>query len=82
MVNPMTDTDHTRVRAFIADWFARFDRLAPIDAFLPNLHPQVDWDMWPAAGFKDGNLSFHSSSLDLYRLPDNRSNVSGCGSIA
>lgn len=45
MVNPMTDTDHTRVRAFIADWFARFDRLEPIDAFLPDLHPQVDWDM-------------------------------------
>ena len=33
------------ISAFIADWFARFDRLAPLDTFLPNLHPQVDWDM-------------------------------------
>ncbi|WP_170328486.1 hypothetical protein [Ruegeria arenilitoris] len=35
----------TQIRDFIADWFARFDRLDPIDAFLPDLHPQVDWDM-------------------------------------
>ncbi|PSL19380.1 hypothetical protein [Shimia abyssi] len=41
----MTDTYQQIVRAFIADWFSRFDRLEPIDAFLPDLHPQVDWDM-------------------------------------
>lgn len=33
------------IRSFIADWFARFDRLDPIEAFLPDLHPEVDWDM-------------------------------------
>jgi len=33
------------IPAFIADWFGRFDRLDPIEAFLPDLHPQVDWDM-------------------------------------
>ena len=38
-------TDTSKISAFIADWFARFDRLNPIDAFLPDLHPQVDWDM-------------------------------------
>ncbi|PLK70268.1 hypothetical protein C0V73_12875 [Rhizobium sp. TH135] len=30
---------------FITDWFYRFDRLDPVDAFLPNLHPDVEWDM-------------------------------------
>ena len=35
----------TDIPAFIADWFARFDRLEPIEAFLPDLHPQVHWDM-------------------------------------
>lgn len=38
-------TDTSKISGFIADWFARFDRLDPIDAFLPDLHPQVDWDM-------------------------------------
>ena len=33
------------VPAFIADWFARFDRLDPIGSFLPDLHPNVHWDM-------------------------------------
>jgi ketosteroid isomerase-like protein len=33
------------MQAFIANWFARFDRLDPVDAFLPNLHPDVIWDM-------------------------------------
>lgn len=41
----MTVIDHTLIWAFIADWFTRFDRLEPIDAFLSDLHPQVDWDM-------------------------------------
>lgn len=38
-------TDYPEIRLFIADWFARFDRLDPIDAFLPDLHPDVHWDM-------------------------------------
>ena len=38
-------TDYPEIRAFIADWFARFDRLDPIEAFLPDLHPDVNWDM-------------------------------------
>ena len=38
-------SNETQIRAFIADWFARFDRLDPIEAFLPDLHPDVDWDM-------------------------------------
>ncbi len=38
-------TDYPEIRGFIADWFARFDRLEPIEAFLPDLHPDVDWDM-------------------------------------
>lgn len=38
-------TDHSEIRAFIVNWFARFDRLDPIEAFLPDLHPDVDWDM-------------------------------------
>lgn len=41
----MTQTDYAKTRAFVADWFHRFDRLDPIDAFLPDLHPDVDWDM-------------------------------------
>ena len=35
----------TDIPAFIADWFARLDRLDPIEAFLPDLHPEVHWDM-------------------------------------
>ncbi|MEX0277893.1 MAG: hypothetical protein AB3N19_10270 [Ruegeria sp.] len=35
----------TNIRAFIADWFARFDRLDPIEAFLPDLHPDVERNM-------------------------------------
>lgn len=38
-------TEYPELEGFIADWFARFDRLDPIDAFLPDLHPQVVWDM-------------------------------------
>lgn len=30
-------TDYPEIRGFIADWFARFDRLDPIDAFLPDI---------------------------------------------
>ncbi|NOD77709.1 MULTISPECIES: nuclear transport factor 2 family protein [unclassified Ruegeria] len=37
--------DYPKIRSFIADWFARFDRLDPIEAFLEDLHPDVDWDM-------------------------------------
>ncbi len=37
--------DYSEIRSFIADWFARFDRLDPIEAFLQDLHPDVDWDM-------------------------------------
>lgn len=37
--------DDTNIRAFIADWFARFDRLNPIEAFLPDSHPGVEWNM-------------------------------------
>lgn len=43
MVNNMTD--HRIIHDFIVDWFARFDRLDPIEMFLPDLHPGVDWDM-------------------------------------
>jgi len=43
MVKDMTH--ETEIRAFVADWFARFDRLEPIDAFLTDLHPNVVWDM-------------------------------------
>ncbi|MCA0907719.1 hypothetical protein LCM27_15055 [Ruegeria marisrubri] len=49
-------TQNTEIRAFIADWFARFDRLDPIDAFLADLHPDVDWDMPDA----DPRLSGHA----------------------
>lgn len=38
-------TQHHQMRAFIEDWFRRFDRLDPVDAFLPNLHHDVVWDM-------------------------------------
>ena len=38
-------TENPKLVGFIGDWFARFDRLDPIDAFLPDLHPQVVWDM-------------------------------------
>ncbi|NOD36499.1 MULTISPECIES: nuclear transport factor 2 family protein [unclassified Ruegeria] len=37
--------DYPEIRSFITDWFAGFDRLDPIDAFLQDLHPDVDWDM-------------------------------------
>lgn len=33
------------IAAFVADWFARFDRLAPADAFMPDLAPDVVWQM-------------------------------------
>lgn len=38
-------TDYPEIRAFIADCFSRFDRLDPIEAFLGDLHPGVDWNM-------------------------------------
>lgn len=59
----MTDTDPAMIRAFVADWFARFDRLEPIDAFLPDLHPQVDWDMMDA----DRSLSGHDCVRSWYQ---------------
>lgn len=37
--------DNQKIKDFIADWFSRFDRLDPIEAFLPDLAPDVDWDM-------------------------------------
>ncbi|UWQ90854.1 hypothetical protein K3727_19220 [Rhodobacteraceae bacterium M382] len=59
----MTHTDHTIVRAFIADWFARFDRLEPVDAFLSDLHPQVGWDMIDI----DRTLSGHDRVRSWYQ---------------
>ena len=32
------------IKDFITDWFQRFDRLDPVEAFLPNLAPNVDWN--------------------------------------
>lgn len=43
MVTQMTPDK--QIHNFIADWFARFDRLDPIDVFLTDLHPLVEWDM-------------------------------------
>ncbi len=56
-------TDYPEIRSFIADWFARFDRLDPIDAFLPDLHPDVDWDMPDV----DTALSGHDRVRAWYR---------------
>lgn len=36
---------NTTINDFIADWFHRFDRLEPAEAFLADLHPEVDWNM-------------------------------------
>lgn len=47
---------------FIADWFARFDRLDPIEAFLSDLHPQVEWDMLDV----DRNLNGHDRVRSWY----------------
>ncbi len=35
----------TTIKRFLSDWFGRFDRLEPIEVFLPDLHPDVVWDM-------------------------------------
>lgn len=48
----------TRMKAFIADWFGRFDRLDPVEAFLPDLHPDVDWDMEDADRSLHGHARF------------------------
>ncbi len=56
-------TDYPEIRGFIADWFARFDRLDPIDAFLPDLHPDVDWGMPDV----DTTLSGHDRVRAWYR---------------
>ncbi|WP_170753471.1 nuclear transport factor 2 family protein [Ruegeria lacuscaerulensis] len=56
-------TDFPEIRGFIADWFARFDRLDPIDAFLPDLHPDVDWDMLDV----DTTLTGHDRVRAWYR---------------
>ncbi len=47
--------DYPEIRGFIADWFARFDRLDPIEMFLRNLHPEVAWEMPDA----DNSLTGH-----------------------
>ncbi|WP_425085065.1 nuclear transport factor 2 family protein [Ruegeria profundi] len=56
-------TNYPEIRGFIADWFARLDRLDPIDAFLPDLHPDVDWDMPDI----DTTLSGHDRVRAWYR---------------
>lgn len=56
-------TDYPEIRSFIADWFARFDRLDPIDAFLLDFHPDVDWDMPDV----DTTLSGHDRVRAWYR---------------
>ncbi|MBE1284169.1 MAG: hypothetical protein GJ676_12735 [Rhodobacteraceae bacterium] len=54
--------DTTNVTSFIADWFERFDQLAPIGSFLPDLHPQVHWDMPDT----DPDLHGHDRVRDWY----------------
>jgi hypothetical protein len=56
-------TDYPDIRRFIADWFVRFDRLDPIEAFLPDLHPNVNWDMPDV----DTTLSGHDRVRAWYR---------------
>ncbi len=55
--------NYPEIRGFIADWFAQFDRLDPIEAFLPNLHPEVDWDMPDV----DTTLNGHDRVCAWYR---------------
>ena len=55
--------DYPEIRSFIADWFARFDRLDPIGEFLPDLHPDVHWDMPDV----DTTLSGHDRVRAWYR---------------
>lgn len=65
----MTPTD---IPAFIADWFARFDRLDPIDAFLPDLHRQVDWDMPdvdPSLSGHDRVRAWYAGVLETFQRP-------------
>lgn len=41
------------IRAFVADWFSRFDRLDPPSHFLPNLAQDVHWNA------PDSDLALH-----------------------
>ena len=58
----MPVADFPEIRAFIVEWFQRFDRLDPIDVFLPDLHPEVVWDMPDV----DRTLSGHARERDWY----------------
>lgn len=65
-------TDYPEIRGFIADWFARFDRLDPIDAFLPDLHPDVEWDtpdIDTALGGHDRVRAWYRGVLETLQRP-------------
>ena len=65
-------TDNPEIRAFIADWFSRFDRLDPIEAFLGDLHPDVDWDMPDvdtALSGHDRVCAWYAAVLDTFQRP-------------
>lgn len=63
---------HEALLAFISDWFKRFDRLDPIDAFLPDLHPQVEWDMPDVDRSLTGHdrvRAWYTGVLETFRAP-------------
>ncbi|MES0811816.1 hypothetical protein ABLO27_20170 [Roseibium sp. SCPC15] len=55
-------SNEAAMRAFITDWFQRFDRLDPPEAFLEDLDPNVEWNM-PDVSV---SLSGHERFLDWY----------------
>ncbi|MEX0300791.1 MAG: nuclear transport factor 2 family protein [Leisingera sp.] len=60
------------MHSFIADWFGRFDRLEPVEAFLADLHPNVDWDMPDADPNLEGHArvrAWYAGVLDTFQRP-------------
>lgn len=65
-------TDVAKITDFIADWFARFDRLDPVEAFLRDLHPQVNWEMPDADSRLNGHArvrAWYAGVLDTLQRP-------------
>jgi hypothetical protein len=65
-------TSETRMIRFITDWFQRFDRLDPPEAFLPNLAPDVEWDMPdidPGLHGHNRFLAWYAGIRDLLEAP-------------
>ncbi|MEM9629750.1 MAG: NAD(P)H-dependent oxidoreductase [Pseudomonadota bacterium] len=60
------------MKTFIADWFQRFDRLDPPEAFLKDLDRNVEWDMpnvSPSLHGHDRFLDWYAGVLESFEAP-------------